>query len=152
MDYNDDGGTDRTLKCFGKIASCRDDLYKLDTSEDGKVWENNIGHITYAGAKTELQELEETLEKEKLLKFCNVYIVGGGVSYHVEINYSPAYLMQSLSNMTTGTGPLLGHDVKGKYASAKASFVASSGKVVIGGMTHPHMQPTYYLIARNNFK
>ena len=152
VDYNDDGGTDRTLKCFGKIASCRDDLYKLDTSEDGKVWENNIGHITYAGAKTELQELEETLEKEKLLKFCNVYIVGGGVSYHVEINYSPAYLMQSLSNMTTGTGPLLGHDVKGKYASAKASFVASSGKVVIGGMTHPHMQPTYYLIARNNFK
>lgn len=137
---------------FGKIASCRDDLYKLDTSEDGKVWENNIGHITYAGAKTELQELEETLEKEKLLKFCNVYIVGGGVSYHVEINYSPAYLMQSLSNMTTGTGPLLGHDVKGKYASAKASFVASSGKVVIGDMTHPHMQPTYYLIARNNFK
>ena len=99
-----------------------------------------------------MQELEETLEKEKLLKFCNVYIVGGGVSYHVEINYSPAYLMQSLSNMTTGTGPLLGHDVKGKYASAKASFVASSGKVVIGGMTHPHMQPTYYLIARNNFK
>lgn len=60
-------------------------------------------------------------------------------------------LMQSLSNMTTGTGPLLGHDVKGKYASAKASFVASSGKVVIGGMTHPHMQPTYYLIDRNNF-
>ena len=30
-------------------------------------------------------------------------------------------LMQSLSNMTTGTEPLLGHDVKGKYASAKAS-------------------------------
>lgn len=60
-------------------------------------------------------------------------------------------LMQSLSNMTTGTGPLLGYDVKGKYASAKASFVASSGKVVIGGMTHPHMQPTYYLITRNNF-
>ena len=40
-------------------------------------------------------------------------------------------LMQSLSNMTTGTGHLLGHDVKGKYASAKASFVASS----VGG---PH--------------
>lgn len=61
-------------------------------------------------------------------------------------------LMQSLSNMTTGTEPLLGHDIKGKYASAKASFVDSSGKVVvIGGMTHPHMQPTYYLIARNNF-
>ncbi len=151
VDYNNDGGTSRTLECFGKIASCREELYKLDTSKDGKVWENNIGHVTYASAEKELKELKETLEKEKLLKFCNVYIVGGGISYHVELNYSPAYLMQSLSNMTTGTGPLLGHDVKGKYASAKASFVASSGKVVIGGMTHPHMQPTYYLIARNNF-
>lgn len=151
IDYNDDGGTSRTLECFGKIASCREDLYKLDTSKDGKVWENNIGHVTYGGAEKELKELKDTLEKEKLLKFCNVYIVGGGISYHVEVNYSPAYLMQSLSNMTTGTGPLLGHDVKGKYATAKASFVASSGKVVVGGMTHPHMQPTYYLIARNNF-
>lgn len=149
VDYNDDGGTNRTLKCFGKIANCREDLYKLDSSKDGKVWEKNLGHFTYSGAKKELKELKATLEKEKLLRFCNVYIVGGGISYHVEVNYSPAYLMQSLSNMTTGIGPLLGHDVKGKYASAKASFVASSGKLVIGGMTHPHMQPTYYLIARN---
>lgn len=46
---------------------------------------------------------------------------------------------------------MLGHDVKGKYASAKASFVVSGGKLVVGGMTHPHMQPTYYLIVRNNF-
>ena len=151
VDYNNDGGTQRTLTSFGKIANCREDLYKLDASNDGKVWENNIGHTTYAGAEEELNELKATLEKEKLLKFCNVYIVGSGVLYHVEINYSPAYLMQSLSNMTTGTGPLLGHDVKGDYASAKASFVASSGKVVVGGMTHPHMQPTYYLIARNDF-
>lgn len=57
-------------------------------------------------------------------------------------------LMQSLSNMTTGTGPLLGHDVKGKYASAKASFVASSGKVVIGGMTHPPYATNIRLIDR----
>lgn len=151
MDYNDDGGTDRTLAAFRKIASRREDLYKLDSSKDGKVWENNIGHFTRSGAQKELKELKATLEKEKLLRFCNVYIVGGGFSYHVEVNYSPAYLMQTLSNMTTGTGPLLGHDVKGKYASAKASFVASSGKLVIGGMAHPHMQPTYYLIAKNDF-
>ena len=36
----------------------------------------------------------------------------------------------------------------GKYADAKRSFVASSGKAVIGGMEHPHMQPTYYLIVK----
>jgi len=34
---------------------------------------------------------------------------------------------------------------------AKASLVASSGKLGVGGMVHPHMQPTYYLIAENNF-
>ena len=59
--------------------------------------------------------------------------------------------MQMLSNMTTGVGPLLGHDISGKYNDAKLSFIASSGKVVIGGMEHPHMQPTYYLIAKNDF-
>ena len=156
VDYNNDGGTSRTLNSFAKIANSREDLYKLDNGSDGKVWENNLGHTTYSGAQKELEELKATLESEKLLKFCNVYIVGGGILYHVEINYSPAYLMQTLCNMTTGTGPKLGHDVKGKYASAKASFVASSGKIpgmaIIGGMTHPHMQPTYYIIAHNGFR
>ncbi len=151
-DYNNDGGTKRTLKAFANISDTREDLYKLDSGSDGKVWENNIGHVTRKGAEDEMVELNKTLENEKLLRFCNTYVVGGGLLYHVEINYCPAYLMQSLSNMTTGKGPLLGHDVKGKYASAKASFVASSGKVIVGGMTHPHMQPTYYLIARNNFE
>lgn len=152
VDYNNDGGTSRTLNSFSKIASSREDLYKLDTGSDGKVWENNLGHTTYSGAEAELIELKATLESEKLLKFCNVYIVDKGFLYYVEINYSPAYLMQTLCNMTTSTGPMLGHDVKGKYASAKASFVASSGKVVVGGMTHPHMQPTYYIIAHNGFR
>lgn len=153
-DYNNDGGTSRTLSCFSKIATSRDELYKIDTSNDGKVWENNLGHITYKGAQEELDELTKTLQEEKLLRFCNLTIVGGELlaPYHVEVNYCPAYLMQTLCNMTTSTGPRLGHDVKGKYASAKASFVASSGKVVVGGMTDPHMSPTYYLIAYNDFK
>ena len=149
-DYNDDGGTARTLDCFGALAGCREDIYVLDTTADGKVWENNVGHVTRSGAEKELVELTATLEAEKLLRFCNLYVVGGGISYHVEINYCPAYFMQTLSNITTGVGPLLGRDVKGKYNTALVSFVASSGKVVVGGMAHPHMQPTYYLLARNN--
>lgn len=151
-DYNDDGGTQRTLNCFSKIANNRADLYKLDTSKDGKVWENNWGHVTKKGANKELSELTEKLREERLLRFCKLYVVGGGFLYHVEVNYCPAYLMQTLSNMTTGTGPMLGRDTKGKYAQAKTSFVASSGKLIIGGMTDPHMPPTYYLIARNDFK
>ena len=85
------------------------------------------------------------------MRFCRFTIEKGLFMYKVKINYSPAYLMQSLANMTTSTGPLLGHAISGKYATAKNSFIASSGKVLIGGLAHPHMQPTYYLIAHNNF-
>ncbi len=148
-DYNNDGGTNRTLTSFAKVAKTREDLYKLDTTKDGKVWENNVGHTTVAGAEKELAKLKVTLESERLLRFCDVYVVKGFIK-HVEINYSPAYLMQTLANMTCLEGPLLGRDVKGKYASAKASFVASSGFVVVGGMTHPHMAPTYYIIAHGD--
>ena len=109
---------------------------------------------SYNDAQTKYNELVKTLENEKLLKFCKVNIVTGGRvwKYRVEINYCPAYFMQILSNMTTGVGPLLGQDLTGKYNDAKLSFVASSGKVVIGGMEHPHMQATYYLIVKNDFK
>lgn len=119
-------------------------------------------HTTRAGAEKELRELTKTLQNEKLLKFCKLSIVGGGflTPYHVEVNYCPAYLMQTLANMTTEVGPKLGRDVKGKYASAKTSFVGSSGKIKygvfdlskFGGMEDPHMPITYYLIAYNNFK
>jgi hypothetical protein len=152
-DYNNDGGTQRTLECFSKISKSRNDLYELDFSSDGKVYENNTGHSTYEGAEKELEKLTKELENEKLLKFCKLKIVGSEflTSYHVEVNYCPAYLMQSLSNMTTSVGPTLGRDVKGKYRSAKASFVASSGKAICGGMEDPHLTITYYLIAHNNF-
>ena len=153
-DYNNDGGTARTLRYFTKIANNREELYILDSSSAGKVWENNFGHLTRAGAQRELEELTLMLENEKLLKFCKLRIVGGGflTLHHVEVNYSPAYLMQTLANMTTGVGPLLGRDVKGKYTWAKASFVASSGVLpMIGGMEDPHLPITYYLITHNDF-
>ena len=105
-----------------------------------------------AGAEEEMAELTSLLEEEKLLKYCNIYIVKDWFVYHVEINYCPAYLLQTLANMTTGVGPLLGRDVAGVYADAKTAFVASSGKVVIGGMTHPHMPPTYYIMTYHDLK
>lgn len=150
-DYNNDGGTQRTLDAFAKIASNRNELYILDNTDDGTVWENNIGHITRAGAESELAELTNALRTEKLLKYCNLKVVGGGISYHVAVNYCPAYLMQMLANMTTKIGPTLGRDTTGVYASAKASFAFSSGKIGFGGMTHPHLPITYYLIVHNNF-
>ncbi len=154
-DYDNDGGMQRTLKCFEDVANNREELYKLDTSDDGKVNIGNKYHTTKSGANKRLNELQSELDEYKLGKFCNLSVVKGGLLYHVEVNYCPAYLMQNLANMACGFGPMLGYDTKGVYAKAKASFAASSGKIPIshlGGMTHPHMQPTYYLIARNNFK
>ena len=113
-----------------------------------------INHINgvFRGDKGDVYiDGEKVYENEKIMKFCKFTIVKGALIYKVKINYAPAYLMQSLANMTTGLGPLLGHAISGKYATAKNSFIASSGKVVVGGLAHPHMQPTYYLIARNNF-
>ncbi len=150
VDYNDDSGTQRTLDCFSAIVDTREQLYKLDTSEDGTVYENDIGHLTKGGAEKELVELRAALEEERLAKFCTLKVVGSLAWWHVEVNYCPAYFMQIIANMATSTGPLLGRDVKGKYATAKTSFVASSGVVIVGGLTHPHMQPTYYLIAHND--
>ena len=150
VDYNDDGGTQRTLDCFAVIVDNREQIYKLDTSEDGTVYENDIGHLTKGGAEKELVELQATLESERLARFCTLKVVGSLAWWHVEVNYSPAYFMQIIANMATSTGPLLGRDVKGKYATAKTSFVASSGVVIVGGLTHPHMQPTYYLIVYND--
>lgn len=156
-DYNNDGGTSRTINSFLKIAENREELYKLDTSDDGKV---NIDNKYYTGkdkdkmVSAEKERVSGILDDAKLLRFCKLNIKGDSIK-HVEVNYSPAYLMQNLANMASGKGPMTGYDTKGAYASAKASFIASSGFIpggLIGGMTHPHQQPTYYLIAYNNFE
>lgn len=133
----------------------------VDTTKQYLVQSSDSNLIKSIGAEKELTELTNTLRNEKLLKFCKLSIVGGGFlkPYHVEVNYCPAYLMQMLSNMTTKVGPMLGHDTKVKYAEAKASFVASSGKIKkgvvdlrkLGGMEDPHTPITYYLIEYNNF-
>ena len=151
--YNDDGGTQRTLDCFAALATCREDLYKLDTTAHGKMTYTGLFGLKYTkdDALAKAKEVQTKLQNEKLLKFCKIYLVKSGTKYYVEVNYCPAFFMQMLSNMTTGVGDLLGYTLGTKYNDAKLSFVASSGKVVIGGMEHPHMQPTYYLIARNNF-
>ena len=156
-DYNSDGGTARTIRSFKKVASNREQLYRLDTSSDGKVNIGNKYHTTRKGAEKRLVTVRQKLKGVKLYRLCKLKVVGGGLSpYHVEVNYCPAYLMQNLANMASKTGPKMGYDTRGVYAQAKASFIASSGKIKyferVGGMTDPHMQPTYYLIAYNNFK
>ena len=151
--YNDDGGTQRTLDCFAALATCREDLYKLDKTSHGKITYTGLLGLKYnkKDATAKYNELATKLKNEKLTNLCTLSIVQSGTKYYVEIVYCPAFFMQMLANMTTGVGDLLGYTLGTKYNDAKLSFIASSGKVGVGGMEHPHMQPTYYLIVRNNF-
>ena len=153
VSYNDDGGTARTLACFAALANTREDLYKLDTTSHGKFSYTGLAGLKYnqKDATAKYNEIKAKLKNENLLQFCDIYVVKSGTKYYVEVNYCPAFFMQMLSNMTTGVGDLLGYTLGTKYNDAKLSFIASSGKVGVGGMEHPHMQPTYYLIVRNNF-
>lgn len=151
-DYNNDGGMERTLKLFGNIAGDADDLYEYDMTSDGLVNPHNKYHTTLNGAEEELVKVNRELENQKLDRFSYAYVDDAAIK-RVLVRYKPAYLMQILANMSCGHGPLLGYDVKGKYAAAKASFAASSGEIKpVGGMKSPHYAESYYLIARNNFK
>jgi len=141
---------DLVTKSFSDIAFLRDDLYKLDTSNDGKV---NIGNSYYSKitkAREKMTNLETELEKYKLAKFCKLKVSYNSIidSFYVETNYCPAYLMQNIANLASEKGlqegfPPTGYDTAGKYAKAKAYFISA----FFTGLTHPHMQPTYYIIS-----
>ena len=157
FDYDQiaDGVFQATLNSFKEIAKNREQIYFFnDSDEDARVWENNRGHITYEGAEVELDELSKALKKEKLRKYCKLDITVDTFACHVEVFYCPAYLMQTLANMTTKIGPNdLGRDVAGKYATAKTNFVKASGAIpgTGGGMQDTHEPVTYYVIAHNRF-
>ena len=147
-DYNDNGGIAGALDAFNKLATCREELYVLDSTSDGKVNIGNASHVTQSGAEKRREEVQQLLDELKLGRFVSVYVRKSGLLWIAEVNYSPAYLMQNLANMASSTGPLTGHDVRGKYASAKAAFVTC----FINGMVHPHQQVTYYLMAHNKLE
>lgn len=147
-DYNDNGGIASALDAFNALATCREELYVLDSTSDGKVNIGNTSHITQSGAETRRSEVEALLDELKLARFVSVYVRKSGLLWIAEVNYSPAYLMQNLANMASSTGPLTGHDVRGKYATAKSAFITC----FINGMTHPHQQVTYYLMAHNKLE
>ncbi len=96
--------------------------------------------------------------------------------YAIEVEQKPAFLMMTIARLAGGEAPAvsfatdslfdasLGFSVAKKYSSAKTSFIHSAidtqesndNQVVatlvtwshLGGMTHGHMQETYYLLAR----
>jgi hypothetical protein len=147
-DYNGNGGVANALTAFAALASNRNDLYVLDLTDDGTVNIGNVNSFSQADAEKRLAEVQALMDEAKLSPFVSLSIIKKGFWQEAVVTYSPAYLMQNLANMASGVGPTTGYDTRGKYQTAKNAFISC----FIDGMTHPHMQPTYYLIARNNFE
>ena len=158
-DYNNNGMKDKTLALLGDIADNREELYRFDKTKEGYV---TIGDYPYEETvKKGLKYIETQLKEEKLLRFSKLKVLkkkNSRIPYYIEIRYCPAFLTQTIANMASKKGPMIGRDMSGKYNKAKWKFIFSSGEAPflgdlhVGGMYHPHMPLTYYLIARNNFK
>ncbi len=130
-------------------------LYQLDTTENGRVIEDNRLAMSRKAAETELTRLDGLLSEERMRKFCKLEIVEeiAGLC-HVEINYCPAYLLQNLANLAGAPDKStklkhISRDLKGMYSTARLNF-ATSYLDLTGGMTDPHIPQSYYLIAYNN--
>ena len=146
-DYDSNAYLSAAVNSFKKIANTREDFYILDTvSGDGKVSE---------GIFDSYEDMEKILKKGKMLKYC---LLEKGLML-VNITYCPAYVAQNIANLAgnvDGYSQLdwIGIDLKGRYSEARRNFILASGYLPIagsltGGMEHPHMPCTYYLITNN---
>ena len=158
-DYNNNGIKDETLELLEYVADNRDELYIFDKTKEGFVKVEPFPDE--ASTKLVLGSLKKQLRDEKLLRFTKLEYSkkkNGRIPYYIEIRYCPAFLTQTIANMASKKGPMTGRDVSGKYNKAKWKFIFSSGEapffgnIHVGGMYHPHMPLTYYLIAKNDFK
>lgn len=169
MDYDNDGGTNRTIKEFEKVASNRKELYQLTCDCHGDHTDNDISqtlnmiyYFDYESAQGKKEEIEESYTKRMIPEEGTPLVavdikdekLFGTHRYVVESCQTPAFFMMTLADLAVNK-KLTKYNVAPKYHSAKASFIISSGPVPvikIGGMTHPHLQETYYLISRNQVK
>lgn len=164
-DYNSNGRMNNVIEAFLNMVSgenAREDLYVLDTiSGDGVVLEGTL-HVSDS-AYTDQVNLLRDLNMDKYCTIEKIPVLLG--SYTIKITYCPAYVMQSIANIASsgdieetygyGTMDLIGIDLKGKYREARWQFILGSGEMPlcgdlqVGGMEHPHMPVSYYLICNN---
>lgn len=165
-DYNSNGNFNNTLNAFGKIIDTssglpRNALYAFTDSDDECI---SFNILNYIDDKTSIDEFEKKYGK-RMAQFCRIRIVDKSTNIYDQtehkaiIQQSPAFLMMDLVYITVpknrggkihGT---FGYDVAEKYENAKWEFIHSGidsilhGQFAVGGMTHPHLPMSYYLIS-----
>lgn len=155
--YNSNSYVDACVNSFKAMTTDRDSFYVLDkTSGDGIVMEELL-HFS----DNDYTNLVKMLTAGKMYKFCTVTKYKQIIGYTMDVCYSPAYVGQNVANLASCDDiqkthgyivtDWIGIDLKGKYSTARQQFALASGKIQVagvgpGGMEHPHMPGTYYLI------
>ena len=155
--YNSNGYVDACVNAFVAMTADRNSYYVLDTtSGDGVVMEGLLYFFDY-----DYTNLVDFLTAGKMYKFCTITKYPQILGYTMDVCYSPAYAAQNVANLAA-CGDIqnkygytvmdwLGVDLKGKYSTVRQQFALASGQIQVagvgpGGMEHPHMPGTYYLI------
>ncbi|MDD5934663.1 MAG: cellulose binding domain-containing protein [Clostridiales bacterium] len=161
-DYDDDGGTGRTISCFDRLANDRDGVYKYTCSCHGDGSDNDnilITNTFYYFDKTKADTKKAELlasYTDRMKHYVDVDVYDtpalGVHRYTVESHQTAAFLMMVLADLPVNKKPFA-YETAPRFKSAKASFIGSGCEIAhIGGITHPHMPITYYIIAHNNFQ
>lgn len=158
VDYNSNSYVQSSVDAFVAMTSNRNTFYVLDTtSGDGIIMEELL-HFS----DNDYTNLVNMLTTGKMYRFCTVTRYNQWLGYTMDVCYSPAYAAQNVANLAA-CGDIqnkygytvmdwLGLDLKGRYANVRQQFALASGQIQVagvgpGGMEHPHMPGTYYLIA-----
>ncbi len=157
VDYNSSSYVQSSVDAFVAMTADRDTFYILDTtSGDGVIMEGLLYFFDY-----DYTNLVDMLTAGKMYKFCTVTRYNQFIGFTMDICYCPAYAAQNVANLAAcgdieskygyGVADWLGLDLKGKYANVRQQFALASGQIQVagvgpGGMEHPHMPGTYYMI------
>ncbi|MBE6753581.1 MAG: VWA domain-containing protein [Ruminococcaceae bacterium] len=154
-DYNSSSFLDNAVTDFYAMTKNRNSFYIIDySSGDGQVTD---GAIRFGDS---YDKYINTLTTGKMKKYSDVEKKSLWPGYTIKVTYSPAYVAQNIANLAsseeikarTGRGitTWLGIDLKGVYSTARRTFILASGEIPFhGGMEHPHIPGSYYLISSN---
>jgi hypothetical protein len=157
-DYKSNSYVESSVNAFIAMTENRETYYELDTtSGDGVIMQGLLYFFDY-----DYTNLVDKLTAGKMYQYCTITKYPQLIGYTMDICYCPAYVGQNIANLAA-CGDIesrhgytvtdwIGIDLKGKYSTVRREFALGSGQIQVagvgpGGMEHPHMPSTYYLIS-----
>lgn len=149
FDYNPDTfGMQDTVNNLAAVATGRSDCYRYTCACHGDGSSDNITIIN-RGMSESSREKAIAKIPVNALPHCIITRYNGGLvsGWDFEVCQTPSYFMQLLAAQMSGEINAYRFAVElniaKRYEKAKSSVIASA----IGGLSHPHFQETYYLLA-----